>query len=184
MLSEKEKIDLITQISLDINEVKDIDILLERILTKVRKFFNADAGSIYLRQEDELKFSYTQNDTLEKRLLLGEKLIYNTFSMPINKDSIAGYVAEKCKVLNIPDVYQMNSTQPYAWDSEFDELSDYKTRSMLTVPMTDQRGDLLGVMQIINAQDDQGNIIPFATSDNPSSCTLPPPLPSLRTERR
>ena len=83
MMSEKEKIDLITQISLDINQVKDIDLLLERILTNVRKFLNADAGSIYLRQGEELKFSYSQNDTLQKRLPPGKKLIYNTFSIPI-----------------------------------------------------------------------------------------------------
>jgi hypothetical protein len=50
MMSEREKIDLITRISLDINEVKDIDLLLERILTNVRQFFNADAGSIYLKE--------------------------------------------------------------------------------------------------------------------------------------
>ena len=49
MISEREKIHLITQISLDINEVKDVDLLLERILTNVRKFFDADAGSIYLK---------------------------------------------------------------------------------------------------------------------------------------
>jgi len=61
MLNEKEKIDLITQISLEINEVKDLDILLERILTHVRRFFNADAGSIYQKQGNEPKFSYTQN---------------------------------------------------------------------------------------------------------------------------
>ncbi|MBP1740630.1 MAG: phosphohydrolase [Deltaproteobacteria bacterium] len=54
MLSEKEKFDLITQISLDLNEVKDIDLLLDRILTNARKFFNADAGSIYLTAGDEL----------------------------------------------------------------------------------------------------------------------------------
>jgi len=48
MMTEREKIDLITRISLDINEVKDIDILLERILTNVLRFFNADAGSIII----------------------------------------------------------------------------------------------------------------------------------------
>ena len=67
-MTEKEKIDLITQISLDINAVKDIDILLERILTNVRTFLNADAGSIYLRENDTLKFSHTQNNTLQERL--------------------------------------------------------------------------------------------------------------------
>lgn len=165
MQNEKEKIDLITQISLDINQVKDVDLLLEKILTNARKFFDADAGSIYLKDGDELKFSYTQNDTLQRRLGPGKKLIYSTFSIPINNMSIAGYVAKNCKAVNIPDVYQINSTVPYSFDSKFDRLSDYKSRSMLTVPMTNQRGDVLGVMQIINAQDDHGNIIPFSTFD-------------------
>ena len=160
-----EKIDLITQISLDINEVKDLDILLERILTRVRKFFNADAGSIYLKQEDKLKFSHTQNDTLQKRLGRGEKLIYSTFFVPINSRSIAGYVAKNCQAVNIHDVYKMSGSEPYTFDSDFDSISDYKTRSILTVPMINQRGDVLGVMQIINAQDDQKNIIPFSSSD-------------------
>jgi HD-GYP domain-containing protein (c-di-GMP phosphodiesterase class II) len=165
MLSEKEKIDLITQISLEINEVKDLDILLERILTHVRRFFNADAGSIYQNQGDELKFSYTQNDTLQKRLGPDKKLIYNTFFVPINNQSIAGYVAKNRQIVNIPDVYKMSGLEPYTFDSNFDNISDYRTCSILTVPMTNQRGDVLGVMQIINAQDDQGNIIPFSSSD-------------------
>jgi response regulator RpfG family c-di-GMP phosphodiesterase len=167
MLSEREKIDLIAQITLDINKVKDIDILLERILTNVRKFSNADAGSIYLKEGNELKFSYTQNETLQQRLDRGKKLIFNTYSIPIDDNSIAGYAAKERKVLNIPDVYNMNNGQPYTWDSHFDILSDYRTRSMLTVPMTDQREDLLGVMQVINARDNRGEVIPFAQSDEP-----------------
>jgi HD-GYP domain-containing protein (c-di-GMP phosphodiesterase class II) len=165
MLSEKEKIDLITQISLEINEVKDLDILLERILTHVRRFFNADAGSIYQKQGDELKFSYTQNDTLQKRLGPERKLIYNTFFVPINNQSIAGYVARNRQIVNIPDAYKMSGLEPYTFDSNFDNISDYRTCSILTVPMTNQRGDVLGVMQIINARDDQGDIIPFSSSD-------------------
>ena len=50
-----------------------IDILLERILTNVRLFFNADAGSIYMKNGDELKFSYSQNNTLQKKLPSGRK---------------------------------------------------------------------------------------------------------------
>ncbi len=165
MLSEKEKIDLIAQISLEINEVKDLDILLERILTHVRRFFNADAGSIYQKQGDELKFSYTQNDTLQKRLGPERKLIYNTFFVPINNQSIAGYVARNRQIVNIPDAYKMSGLEPYTFDSNFDNISDYRTCSILTVPMTNQRGDVLGVMQIINARDDQGDIIPFSSSD-------------------
>ena len=122
---ETQKIDLITQISLDINEVKDLDILLERILTRVRKFFNADAGSIYLKQGDRLKFSHTQNDTLHKRLGPNEKLIYSTFFIPINNRSIAGYVAKNCQIVNISDAYKINGSEPYTFDSDYDSISDY-----------------------------------------------------------
>ena len=164
-MNEKEKIDLITQISLDINQVKDIDILLERILTNVRIFFNADAGSIYLKNGGELKFSYSQNNTLQKKHSNSRKLIYNTFSIPINNMSIAGYVALHKKSVSIPDVYNLDSSVPYTFDSEFDEISEYKTRSMLTVPITNQRGNILGVLQVINAMDKDGRIIPFEASD-------------------
>ena len=167
MMSEREKIDLITRISLDINEVKDIDLLLERILTNVRQFFNADAGSIYLKEGDNLKFSYSQNNTLQKRLPPGKKLIYNTFSIPINKMSIAGYVAKNRETVAIPDVYHLNGSVPYTFDSHFDKISDYRTCSMLTVPITNQRKDVIGVMQLINAQDDEGNIISFLPYDEP-----------------
>lgn len=167
MMSEGEKIDLITRISLDINEVKDIDLLLERILTNVRKFFNADAGSIYLKEGDNLRFSYSQNETLHKRLEPGKKLIYNIFSIPINNSSIAGYVALNRTTLAIPDVSNLNGSVPYTFDSHFDALTNYKTCSMLTVPITNQRNDVLGVLQVINSLDDEGKVIPFSISDEP-----------------
>lgn len=165
MLSETEKLELITQIVLDINEVKDIDLLLERILSSVRRVFNADAGSIYLKEGNDLKFSYTQNDTLQARLSPGRKLIYRSFSIPVNDHSIAGYVANHNVVVNIPDVYLLDESGPHTFDAKFDELSRYRTCSMLTVPMTNQRGDVLGVMQVINALDQNARPIPFGPSD-------------------
>lgn len=167
MLSEREKIEIITQISLDFNETKDIDLLLERILTNVRRFFNADAGSIYLREGEALKFSYTQNETLQKRLDPGKKLIYNTFSIPINSKSIAGYVAENRTMVNIPDVYHITDSLPFTFDSQFDKLSDYRTSSMLAIALTNQRREVLGVMQLINARDENGKIIPFSSEEEP-----------------
>ena len=90
MLSEKEKLDTLTRLGVDLNRVQDVDILMERILTEARRFVNADAGSIYIRDKDKLYFTYTQNETLQQRLHEGEKLIYSTFTVPINKNSIAG----------------------------------------------------------------------------------------------
>jgi HD-GYP domain-containing protein (c-di-GMP phosphodiesterase class II) len=167
MLSEKEKIDLITRISIDLNEVKDLDLLLDRILSIVRRFFNADAGSIYLKEGDQLRFSNTQNTAFQKRLRSGRKLTFSTFTVPINNNSIAGFVAKNLVPLNISDVYKLNHSVPYTFDSQFDKLTRYKTESMLTVPMTNQHKELLGVMQMINAKDDEGNIIPFLPADEP-----------------
>ena len=167
MLSEKEKVDKLTYLGIELNQVRDLDILMERVLECARSFVNADAGSIYIRNKDEdtLQFTYTQNDTLQERLPKGEKLIYATFTLPINKESISGYVATTGQLLNIPDVYQIESTAPYHFGKQFDEESGYQTRSVITVPLETRRGDILGILQIINAQDENKKIIPFTDSD-------------------
>src|SRR3989338_1909018 len=103
MLNEKQKLTQIINLGLEVAQVKDIDVLLEKLLTEARQFVNADAGSIYTKEGNELKFSYTQNETLRKKLLEGKKLIYSTFSIPINEKSIAGYAALTGKTLNIKD---------------------------------------------------------------------------------
>ena len=165
MLTEKEKLDELTKLGVELNQVKDLDILMERVLYDARRFVNADAGSIYIRDEDSLDFSYTQNDTLQNRLPEGEKLIYSTFTIPIDKKSIAGYVATTGHLLNLPDVYKIEPTAPYSFSRQFDETSGYTTRSVITIPLKTARGDILGILQIINAQDANKQVIPFSEAD-------------------
>jgi len=165
MLTEKEKLDELTKLGVELNQVKDLDILMERVLYDARRFVNADAGSIYIRDEDSLDFSYTQNDTLQSRLPEGEKLIYSTFTIPIDKKSIAGYVATTGHLLNLPDVYKIEPTAPYSFSRQFDETSGYTTRSVITIPLKTARGDILGILQIINAQDANKQVIPFSEAD-------------------
>lgn len=167
MLDEKQKLQEIIRLSNEITEVKDLDLLLEKILTRARKFVNADAGSIYIREGDQLKFSYSQNDTLSKRLPLGKKLIYTIFTIPIDNNTIAGYVANTGEILNIPDVYEISEDSPYQFGKSFDEISNYRSKSMLTVPLKTSRGEIVGVLQIINAKETQENIIPFSSEDEP-----------------
>ena len=166
MLTEREKLKSLTNLGIELNQVHDLDILLERILTEARRFVNADAGSIYLREGNLLHFSYTQNDTLQSHLPKNEKLIYSTFSMPINKKSIAGYVAATGEFLNIPDVHKLKSNVPYCFSNKFDKLSGYRTRSVLTIPLKNSRDDILGILQIINAQNEEGRNKPFTTNDD------------------
>jgi HD-GYP domain-containing protein (c-di-GMP phosphodiesterase class II) len=165
MLSEKEKLNALTHLGIDLNRVQDLDMLMERILTEARRFVNADAGSIYIRHKDELHFTYTQNETLQKRLQAGGKLIYSAFSLPINDRSIAGYVAATGRPLNLPDVYNLDPTCSYRFDKKIDETARYTTRSVLTIPLASANGDLLGILQIINAQDQSRQIIPFTVGD-------------------
>lgn len=165
MLDEKQKLNQIIGLSQEIARVNDLDILLEHILTVACQFANADAGSIYMMEGNHLKFSYTLNNTLQKRLQPGQKLIYSTFTTPVGNDSICGYVAGTGEMLDIPDVYELKPNVPYAFNRNFDELSRYRTKSMLTFPMKNLIGQVIGVLQLINSMDQDGNIVPFSRDD-------------------
>jgi HD-GYP domain-containing protein (c-di-GMP phosphodiesterase class II) len=165
MLTESEKLNELIRLSIELGQAKDLDILMERILTEARRFVNADAGSIYLIDKDILTFSYTQNDTLQQRLPVGEKLAYTNFTVPINEMSIAGYVAKTGQITNIPDVADLPATVPYQFNRSFDERSGYKTTSILTVPLKTAQEDVIGVLQVINALDENGNVTFFPSGD-------------------
>ena len=83
-----------------------------------------------------------------------EKLVYATFTMPINRQSIAGYVADTGQILNIENAYDLSPRASYRFDRHFDEASRYKTESMLTVPMKTGKDEILGILQVINARDE------------------------------
>ena len=165
MLTEREKLDILLRLSVELGHSKDLDILLEHVLTEARRFVNADAGSIYLRDRENLIFSYTQNDTLQQKLPPYEKLAYTNFTIPIDENSIAGFVAKTGRMLNIPDVAELPATVPYSFNRSFDERFGYATRSVLTVPLCTADEDIIGVLQVINAQDETGKVIPFLPDD-------------------
>lgn len=144
-----------------LNHIKDVDSLLDAILSEARSFCNADAGSIYLRDGDLLTFSYVQNDELSKQEKNYNRHIYNSFSIQINQESIAGYVASTGEPLCIDDVYEIGEDVPYHFNKYFDEISHYRTKSMLTIPLVTSRGNITGVIQIINAKDKEGQLISF-----------------------
>jgi len=172
---EKKSTDIRSIISLDaeLNQIQDFDVLLERILLEARNVVRADAGSIYVTvtSEDEgkavekLSIKYSQNDTLQKELPPGQKMIYSIFSVAINEKSISGYCALTKKLINIPDMYSIPPDAPYSFNSSFDMISGYKTISSLTVPLVAADSRLLGVIQVINAKDKDGNTVPFSEDD-------------------
>lgn len=156
-----DKLQKIIEIERQLSEIQDVDVLLERILTETRKIVNADAGSIYVLDGKNLKIKYGQNDTHLKELPPGTKLPYTSFSFPINEKSICGYVASTKNALNIKDVYRISDSKPYKFNKNTDLTTDYRTKSMYTLPLKMANGKLLGVLQIINRKDSDGNVIPF-----------------------
>lgn len=169
----ESKLKQITEIRQQLASIKDIDILLENTLTAARRIAHADAGSIYDFDEEknQLKILYTQNDTQLRKLKPGEKLPYVSFVVPVNAQSISGYSALRKATVNIPDVYNMDEyimdgdglvKRPYNFDKTNDITTGYHTKSILTMPFSLSNGMVPCVMQIINAMDEEGNVIPFS----------------------
>jgi len=144
------------EIGIALSSVRDANEVLELILTKAREITGADAGSIYLIEEkpsvDEtggamrqfLRFKMSQNDSVE--IPKGEIV------MPISESSISGFVALNGTVINLRDAYKVPSAAPYHLNDQFDRELGYRTRSLLTLPMKNAKGEVLGVLQLINCK--------------------------------
>jgi HD-GYP domain-containing protein (c-di-GMP phosphodiesterase class II) len=148
-----------------LNRIQDVDVLMEQILTEARKVVNADAGSIYVRDGDRLAIHYAQNDTLQRQLPPGQKIVYSYFSFPINEKTIAGYSALTDSLVNEPDVYEISPDKPYKFGRQSDAVSGYRTVSNLTIPLRTSGSRILGVLQVLNALDGAGNVVSFDKDD-------------------
>jgi response regulator RpfG family c-di-GMP phosphodiesterase len=144
--------------------IKDLDSLLENVLTEARAFVNADAGTIYLATRGSLYFSFVQNDTLF-RGETKDKYIPSGASMPIDKSSLAGYVAKTGETILIDDVYHIQSDLSFSFNPAFDQKTNYRTRSILGVPLKTRENEVVGVLQLINAKSDDGDVVAFSMQD-------------------
>ncbi|HZE21819.1 MAG TPA: HD domain-containing protein, partial [Desulfobaccales bacterium] len=129
--------------------IKDVHALLDAVLFQARKLTRADAGSIYLIENGVLNFSYIQNDTMFVSSA-SNKYLYTSNTVAINNQSLAGYVALTGKPLIIDDVYDIPTEMPFDFNEIFDQLSGYRTKSVLAVPLITSLRKTVGVMQIIN----------------------------------
>lgn len=126
---------------------RNIDRLLERILSVSRDLTSCDAGSVYLLQTDPedsseaLYFCKAQNDSVEFKS-------FATFA--VSPSSLAGYCALTGETLVFEDVHQLPPDAPYRFNPAVDRESGYRTKSVLVVPMKNHRGNTIGVLQLIN----------------------------------
>ncbi|HVU01027.1 MAG TPA: HD domain-containing phosphohydrolase [Polyangiaceae bacterium] len=132
---------------------REIDRLLALILEKSRFVTAADAASIYVVErgeeeaaEDVLRFKLSQNESVE--------FDSREFSIPLSRESMAGYVALERRTVNIEDVYRLPADSPFRFDRSFDVRTNYVTRSVLATPLVTSKGDVIGVLQLINKKRD------------------------------
>ncbi len=165
-----QEIHELNQIGMALSAEHDPGKLLELILTKSREFTSSDAGSVYLvestgqrqsllfapgtpgapmqdaQPHEQLRFKLAQNHTVE--------VLFREAAIDINEQSIAGYVALTGEIVNIEDAYHLPADVPYAINRKFDEDSGYRTKSILAVPIRNQKEKIIAVLQLINAKRD------------------------------
>jgi response regulator RpfG family c-di-GMP phosphodiesterase len=142
--------DTLIEIGIKLSAEKDINKLLNIILEDACKICKADAGTFYLKKNNSLEFKVSRNLTLEEKM--GKKNFLESISphaLPISNQSIAGWSAKNKKILNIKDLSLITGC-PYCHNTEFEEKTGYKCKSMLTVPIIDREDKLVGVFQLIN----------------------------------
>lgn len=147
---------------------RELDRLLEMIVYEARLFTKSDAASLYIVEDGHLCFVISQNETLAKRG--GDVFVkdfFKSFKLPIENSSLSGYVANTGEIVNLPDAYNIPPQFPFQINRDFDKRNKYRTQSILTVPMKEPGNRVIGVLQLINAMDDKGNVIPFSVEFEP-----------------
>lgn len=136
--------------------------ILSRILAHSRKLTGAEGGSIFMVREDRrerwLEATHFQNDRIP--------VPKAGLRLPLNETSIVGYAASTGQMLRIADAYRIPAAMPYRFNPAADMANSYVTRSILSFPMKNGDGRVVGVVQLINRYGPDGRgPLPFPASD-------------------
>ena len=168
--SLQNQISNMSAIGLALSKEKDMDKLLEMILLEAKRISNADGGTLYMMTDDQrLKFSIMITDSLNihmggtsgKEIPFYPVKLYMDDGQP-NKTMIAANAGLTGDTINIPDAYKAKGFD-FAGTKAFDEKTGYRSKSFLTVPLKNHEDEIIGVLQLLNAQDIKTKkVIPFS----------------------
>nr|WP_315472413.1 HD domain-containing phosphohydrolase [uncultured Undibacterium sp.] len=156
-----ERLQHLTELSVALNGIKDVNQLLERILTTAKTITNADGGTLYRVSTDKqsLEFDIAINDTLNLHFGGSHEKSSKMASIPLidqaghqNLSAVVAYAANLKQSVRIASVYDADLFN-FSEMRRFDELNNYHCQSLLTVPMLNHESELIGVLQLINAID-------------------------------
>jgi len=159
----------VLEIGVNLSVVKDQQTMLDMILREARKLSRAEAGTLYVRKGEKLRFVAVQNDKASPvqlaALLAGKEL-------PLDGDSLAAFVAVSGQIHNIADTYQLPEGMPFRINRDFDAATGYKAQSMQAIPLMCPDGQCVGVLELINHLDSEGNVGPFPDEDSVAIASL------------
>ena len=159
-ISDLEKqIQNLANIGLALSKERDMDKLLEMILLEAKRIANSDGGTLYMMTDNQrLKFEIIMTDSLNFHMggTSGEDIPFYPVKLYTdegeeNKSMIAAYVALTGETVNLPDAYKAKGFD-FSGTKMFDEKTGYRSKSFLTVPLKNHEDEIIGVLQLLNAQ--------------------------------
>lgn len=150
----------ILDVGIAFSKEKDRESLLDKILTTAMNITGCDGGTLYMNQGDALEFRImiTRSQNIHKGGPGREAVTLPP--VPMSEKNVCACGALYRQLINIPDVYQ-SDRYDFSGPKKYDAMTGYHTQSMMVVPMEDDKENIIGVMQLINAMDEDGNVIPF-----------------------
>src|ERR671919_2115715 len=155
-----ERLKQLIAIGIALTSERELSKLLERIVGEARHFANAETGTLFLRDGDTLRFAVAQNDPrLERPSESQMRQHFAAEPLALTQPSVAGYVALSGRLVNLPAAGDAAAEPPYAFNRELDAAFRYRTGSVLVVPLQEPKGDVIGVLQLVNARDAAGEVV-------------------------
>jgi len=153
------KLEYLNAIGIALSQERDIDRLLETILVAAKNLTRADGGTLYRLVDDKLHFEIMKNDSLAISMGGTSGNAIPFYPIPLhdkdgnpNLTMIAAYVAINDRTVNIADAYTEEGFD-FSGTRNFDKRTGYRSTSFLTVPMKNHEGEIIGVLQLLNAID-------------------------------
>jgi HD-GYP domain-containing protein (c-di-GMP phosphodiesterase class II) len=167
-ISTQSKLEKLVELGIAISQEKDNHVLLKQILFGGQKLANADAATLYTRTDDEqLRFAIRSMDDDLPSFTIP---LYDKDTGKPRHQNISTHVALTGETVRISNIYNEEHGFDISGTRVFDDSTGYRTISMLTVPLSPRDGEVIGVLQLINAKDPvSGEIIPF-TEEMASFC--------------
>lgn len=163
--ADRERLAALVDIGLSLSSAPDLGSLFELILDRSLSFTGADGATLHVRERDEFVFTRERCRSIDGRDEISKVGSYRRERLELNDGNLVGWTALRGRPLALADAYAPPEGLPCSFDRSFDAERDYRTRSLLLLPIPSRSGSIIAVLTLANAMNDEGTIIPFPEAD-------------------